>query len=256
MKKEKIAFCTTVSDDKVVYFGTFKMITSFYKFHPDIPLYVFTDKDVRKELVKYPSNVHSFYYLNPIMSKTLADKYEKVVHIDADSIVTDRLTELIEWDYEVATVRNNNDLGGACNGPPETFNGKIDWREYANCGLIASSNEKFWDRWIELNIKNANKFRQHEQDIVNELLHMTNEFSNVLLDPIESQIHYGLSNAHGKETLWDSWKEIEVRDECLYLRNKKIKVLHNAGGFVEKLNIDKLFNPQTAKYLKKLCNEL
>ena len=40
------------------------------------------------------------------------------------------------------------------------------------------------------------------------------------------------------------------------MSNKKIKILHNAGGFVEKLNIDKLFNEQTALYLKQLCNEM
>jgi hypothetical protein len=232
------------------------MLTSFYKFHPDIPLYVFTNKDIQKEIEKYPQEIRSFYYLNPVMSKVLSDEYEKVVHIDADCIVTDRLAEVIDGDYEVATVRNNHDFGGACNGPPETFNGMIDWKVYANCGLIASSNKKFWDRWIELNIKNANKFRQHEQDIVNYLLHKTNEFSNKLLDPIESDVYYGLSNAYGKDTLWDSWKDIEVINESLYLNNKKIKILHNAGGFVEKLNIDKLFNDKTAKYLKELCNEI
>jgi len=253
---KKIAFCTTVSDDKVTYFGTFKMINSFYKFHNDVPLYIFTNKDIQRELEKYPENIRSFYYLNPIMSKTLSEDYEKVVHIDADCIITDRLTEVIEDNYEVATVRNNNDLGGACNGPPETFNGLIDWKVYANCGLIASSNKVFWDRWIELNIKNAGKFRQHEQDIVNFLLHRTSEFKNTLLDPIESNVHYGLSNAYGKETLWDSWKDIDFINDGLYLNNKKIKILHNAGGFVEKLNIDKLFNKDTARYLKDLCNEI
>ena len=254
--KEKIAFCTTVSDDKIVYFGTLKMINSFYKFHPDIPLYIFTNKDIQRELVKYPQNIHNFYYLNPVMSLTLADRFEKVVHIDADSLVTGRMEELIEADFEVATVRNNNDFGKACNGPPETFNGIIDWQVYANCGLVASTNKRFWERWIELNIANSNRFKQHEQDIMNYMLHKEKEFENLLLDSIDKNVYYGLSSADGTETLWDSWKEIEVFDNKLYLNGKLIKVLHNAGGFVEKLNIDKLFNSRTASFIKNLCNEI
>lgn len=253
---KNIAFCTYVSDDKISYFGTFKMINSFYKFHPDIPLYIFTNKDIIREMEKYPKNVQNFYYLNPIMSNILADKYDIVVHIDADCIVTDRLTEIIEGDYEVAIVRNNNDFGKAGNGEPETFNNQIDWKVYANCGLIASTNKNFWERWIDLNIKNSGKFKQHEQDVVNFLLHKTNEFSYKLLDGLDSEVYYGLSNAYGIDTIWDSWKEIDLKDDGLYLNNKKIKILHNAGGFVEKLNLESMFTEKICSYLKKICCEI
>lgn len=252
---KKIAFCTYVSDDKIVYFGLLKMLSSFKKFHPDIPIYVLTNKHISRELKKLPM-FNNFYYLNPVMSRLLADKYETVVHIDSDCIVTDRLEEVLECDYDVAIVRNNSDGKTAGNGPPETINGLIDVYKYANCGLIASTKKEFWEEWIYRNIKFQNKYRQHEQDIVNILL-SEGKYKVKILDSIETNVYYGVSNSYGSFTHWDSWKDIKLNENNkLVLNNKTIKVLHHAGGFVqEKLNIEELFSQDVAKYLKDLCED-
>jgi hypothetical protein len=252
---KKIAFCTYVSDDKITYFGLLKMLTSYKKFHPDIPIYVLTNKHIFAELKKLPM-FNSFYYLNPIMSRLLADKYETVVHIDADCIVTDRLDEIIASDYDVAIVRNNSDNKTAGMGLPETAGGLIDVYKYANCGLIASTKKEFWEEWIYRNIKFQNKYRQHEQDIVNILL-SEGKYKVKILDSIDINLYYGVANAYGIRSHWDSWKDIKLdSNNKLILNDKFIKVLHHAGGFVqEKLNIDDLFSPDVAAYLKDLCED-
>lgn len=249
----KIAFTTNASDDKIVYFGLLKMMASFYKYHPDIPLFVFTNKDISKEIKKYPKM--SWYYLNPVMCKKVAEKYDLVVHLDSDCIVTDRLTEVLEADYDVALVRNNSDQLTAGCGDPCTASGQIQVLKYANCGLVASTRKDFWDDWIENNMLNYNKFVQHEQDVMNLMLKNNDKYKVKLLDSIEKPLYYGIANAYGTKTNWDSWKEIVLKDEKLYLNDKLIKVLHHAGGFVpEKLNIEELFSQEVSEHLKKVCN--
>jgi len=253
---KKITFCTYVSDDKITYFGLLKMLASFKKFHPDIPIYVLTNKHINAELKKLPM-FNNFYYLNPVMSNLLTSKYETVVHIDADCIVTDRLDEILQCDYDVAVVRNNSDKQTAGMGRPETADGKVDVYKYINCGLIASTKKQFWEEWIYRNIKLQNKYRQHEQDIVNLML-AEGRYKVKILDSINTNLYYGVANAYGTKSHWDSWKEITLeKDNKLYLNNKLIKVLHHAGGFVqEKLNIEELFSPEVSAHLKELCEDL
>lgn len=45
----KTAFITYAYGQKIVSYGIFKMINSFYKFHPDVPLYILTDQEVNQE---------------------------------------------------------------------------------------------------------------------------------------------------------------------------------------------------------------
>lgn len=249
----KIAFTTYVSNTKIVHYGALKLMTSFYKFHPDLPLYVFTDNDISDACKNY-SNIN-WFYLNPVICRKVAQAYDLVVHLDADSIITDRLTEVIEGDYDVATVRNNNDFQRAGIIPPFTLNGQIDPLTYANCGLVASTRKDFWDEWIYYNNQYFNKFELHEQDVMNWLL-FQGKYKVKLLDPIEKPIYYGISSQYGFENHWDSWKEIKIYNDKLYLNNKKIKVLHQAGGSSasEKLNINELFSLDVATHIKKICD--
>lgn len=251
----KIAFTTNVSSDKIVYYGLLKLMTSFYKYHPDIPLFVFTEKEIEIEVRKRNFPKIDWFYLNPIMCAKVAEKYDLVVHIDADSIVCDRLTEVLEGDYDVAVVRNNNDnrKAGAMEGL--TLNDQVHVLEYANCGLVASTKKEFWEEWIEKNNLFYHQFDLHEQDVMNLMLKDRKKYNRKLLDSIDKPLYYGISNIGGTYGHWESWKQIYLKDEKLYLNNKLIKVLHNAGGQeFDKLNIDALFSTEVAQYLKELCH--
>lgn len=251
----KIAFTTNVSSDKIVYYGLLKLIASFRKFHPDIPLFVFTEKEIEKEVKKRNLPAINWFYLNPIMCAKVAEKYDLVVHIDADSIVCDYLTEILDADYDVAVVRNNNDFGKASAREPFTLNDQVHVWDYANCGLVASTKKEFWEDWIKQNNIFYNLFDLHEQDVMNLMLKDRQKYKRKLLDPVDKPVYYGLANTYGIYGHWDSWKEIEIKDDKLYVNNKLIKILHNGGGQeFEKLNLDTMFSENVSKHLKKLCD--
>lgn len=250
----KIAFTTNVSSDKIVYYGLLKLIVSFKKFHPDIPLIVFTEKEIDAEIASKNYQNINWFYLNPVMCKKVAQEYDLVVHIDADSIVTERLDEIIEGKYDVAIVRNNSDFMKAGKAAAYTLGDQIHPFQYANCGLVASTSKEFWDDWIEKNLLYYNLFNVHENDVINVVLRNP-KYKVKLLDPVDKPLYYGTSSIYGTHTHWDSWKDIVVKNDKLYLNDKLIKILHNAGGQdFEKLNLNRMFSPEVAQYLKKLCD--
>ena len=76
----------------------------------------------------------------PFWGQKLAQDFDPVIHLDADSIVVDSLPELLRGDFDVAGVRNNDDFGDlsfTCPGVPV--------HEYMNCGLVAATHRQFWD---------------------------------------------------------------------------------------------------------------
>ena len=255
----KAGFITYVYGKKVVEYGTFKMINSFKTFHPDIPLFVLTDKEVHKEAQTVVPMARA--YFNPIMTRTIADDYDLVVHIDTDVIVTDRLDEILEADYDVAVARNNADQGTAGCGPPIHLGGQVPIFEYANAGIVASTKKEFWDDWVKINQENFNKFPMHEQDNLNLLLH-SGKYKVKWLDPVDKPVYYNIASAYGDPKWnghpykhWESWERIELKDGKLWLDNKLIKMLHYAGGDVfPKFDLSKHFTRDVAQHLKKICN--
>jgi hypothetical protein len=258
----KTAFISYVfgNDHAVINFGTFKMMASFNRFHPDIPLYMLTEKEINKEVQTVVPM--SLAYLNPLMTRTIADDYDLVVHIDTDIVVCDRLDEILEGDYDVAVARNNADQGSAGCGTPHNLYGNVDVFKYANAGIVASTKKEFWDDWVELNQKNFNKYPMHEQDNLNELL-STGKYDVKWLDPPDAPLYYNIASAYGDvekwngrwDKHWESWERIELKDGKLWLDNKLIKMLHYAGGNTpDKFNLTKHFSDEVTEHLKDLCN--
>jgi hypothetical protein len=258
----KTAFITYVygNDQKIVSYGTFKMINSFYKYHPNIPLYILTDREINKEAQAVTPMARE--YFNPLLSRTIADEYDLVVHIDTDVIVTDRLDEVLEGDYDVAVARNNSDQGSAGCGPPHNLNGQVDIHKYANAGLVASTKKEFWDDWIDLNKENFNIHPMHEQDNLNILIN-SGKYKIKWLDAVEKPLYYNIASAYGNVERWkghplmhwESWERIELKDEKLWLDGKLIKMLHYAGGDVfPKFDLTKHFPTDVAEHLKSVCN--
>jgi len=257
----KTAFITYVygDDQKIVSYGTFKMINSFYRYHPNIPLYVLTDKEINKEVQTVVPMARE--YFNPLLSRTIADEYDLVVHIDTDVIVTDRLDEILEGDYDVAVARNNADQGTAGCGPAHCLNGEVDVFKYANAGVVASTKKEFWDDWVKLNQKDFNVRPMHEQDNLNIIIN-SGKYDVKWLDPVDKPLYYNIASAYGDpkwggqwDKHWESWERIELRDDKLWLDDKLIKMLHYAGGNVfPKFDLTKHFTPDVANHLKKVCN--
>lgn len=246
----KVAFCTHVSDDWFYSIGTDKLLKSSKYFHPKIPFYVFNSDDIQTIFDSHEN--FNWTTIHPAISIQLIDEYDMVVHFDADSIITGKLNELLDEDnlnYDIIGVRNNNDLKKAGKDPAifETYS----WEKYLNCGLVAVTNKKFLEKWLEYNLSFGNRMPFQEQSVLNRMIHEEN-WKYKILDTIDSNVYYGTSNAWGNTTHWDSWKDIQIINDELILHNKKVKVLHHAGGSVKYKLQPTMFNEDTLNYFNKI----
>ena len=239
--KKRIVFCSHCSDEKRIFFGADKLIASIKYFHPEIPFIMMGNKEIEEEIKKDPTL--NFCTLNPTMSIRLAKDYDIVVHFAADSMLVDRLDELINGDYDIASVRNNDDSN---NGVSERY---LNIPVYLNAGLVASTKIDFWEEWIERNKNEAKNFKWQEQDIMNQIFY-SGKYNTKLLDPVEENLHYGFSSP------FYTWRNLKIKNDHLYLNNKKVKILHHAaGGDSPRLQFEKLCDKNTCKWLENIYKE-
>ena len=247
---KKIAVTTWVTDDYVDYIGLNELKRSFKHFHPDVDFFVFDTKMTNEAKQKDPwlNNV----WMMPPSCLPFVEDYDMVVHIDGDCVVTGPMTELFESEEDVIGVRNNNSLGKAsCHTgitimhiPPYGDGQYIPVQNFINAGLIASNNKQFWHEWHDLN-RQAKRFKDEvnpyahgigdEQDTLNQIFH-SDRYTSKIIDAMGTGLSYGLCNTWGENSHWESWSQIYLKDEALYLDDPKtgdpmcIKVMHQAGG--------------------------
>ena len=243
----KVAFCTHVSDNWFYSVGADKLTKSINKIHPEIDFYCFGDKQLN-ELFSIHPNVN-WNTVHPFVTYQLIDDYDMVVHFDADSMVVGKLDELLNesnLEFDIIGVRNNNDYNRAGKDHYITNPG-LDPQKYLNAGLVAVTNKLFLEDWMKRNIAYGNDMPFQEQSVLNEI---ASNWKTKIIDPIESNVHYGTSNLYGERTHWDSWGSIKIINNELILNNKKVKVLHHAGGHhtINKLDFN-LFNNEIKQYL-------
>jgi len=237
-----IVFCTHVSDHLYNTIGANKFVKSARFFHPEIDLVVFDNK-ILIPLMQNDNRIN-WNNIHPIVSRTLANQYKTVIHFDADSMLTGKLTELLDAikQYDVVGVRNNNDFQKAGKDSPISCHG-VPYNKYLNAGLVAVSNPGFYEDWIKLNFEKSDFLPFGENDVLNMLIYNSDIYSSFIIDDIDSKVHYGVSGLYGNNTHWDSWKDITIDNNNLILNNKIVKVLHHAGGFnSNKLNFDMFSN--------------
>jgi len=217
--------CFTIVDDKYYYpVGTHVFINSFLKFHPDIDLVVFRQDMVDMVMV----DKINFYNCKPTFAKLLTDKYDLVVNIDADTVITGRLTEVFDnVDYEVGAAWNKNDYEDAA------FD-KITAEMYVQAGMVASTNKKFWDVWEKEN-ELAHLFIRKENDVLNLVWYdnpKTKKMKKKIFD--KKKDYYGCKSL-GRE------EEFYVEDDKLMCRKEQVKAYHFAkGGVFPKLNFESM----------------
>lgn len=209
-----------------------KMVNSFKKFHPDIKVKVYDDKDIRKYL---NFDRDFFYKATPFIASKLLEKYDLVLKLDADQIITGDLSHIFNGGYDIGTVYNGNPTDLQIYGNITTQG--VDFTEYYNCGLVALTNKKLVNHWLKLcNSKYFKRFQYREQDLMNIICHF-GEYNVKCFD--DSDAWHGLRSK-------GEWLRIKLEDNKLYLypnqhgypeSKKEIKVLHWAAGNVpNKLN--------------------
>lgn len=196
--------CFTAVDDKLYYpEGTHIFINSFKKFHPDIDLVVFRQDTVDKLFKEKGIN---WYQAKPYFAELLMDKYDLIVNMDADHVVTGRMTEIFDnVDYDVAMPWNFNDYENAA------FE-NITEEMYLQAGMVASANSEFWFRWQEMNEK-AMEYLRKENDIVNLLIY--NEMPSLKLKIVDKEKDYYGCKSLGREPLFF------IKDDKLMCRDPR-----------------------------------
>jgi len=231
-----------------------QMIRSFKYFHPDIPMIIIDHT--------WTKNIYNLYgagYPYAPTIKPLLEEYDMLIHFDADCIITSRCEELLEGDFDVACTKNNNylNMAGAVN-PGYTY-GNIPIDKYLNIGTFALNGDKgkqFLKEWMEVNTSPiAPNVHLFENGTFNIVFHGGN-YKTKILDEDSNPYYYGVSSAwgYGEGNHWQSWKQIRLENDQLYLRHKLIRILHKAGASSpdHRFNFETLFSPEVVSWIKKI----
>lgn len=211
--KQKCVFFTIVDDRYYHPVGTEILINSFKKWHPETDLVVFRQDMIDKVFSEKHVN---FYNSKPTFAKLLSPHYERVVNIDADSIILGKLDEIIDGEYDVGAPTNYNDYE---NMSIED----ITEKQFVQAGLVASSRPEFWDIW-ELANKQAMKYPAQENSILNLIWYkdpIISKMKRKIFD--ENKDYYGCKSLNRE-------KEFYLNDGKVMCRKEQVYIYHVARG--------------------------
>lgn len=236
----KKAVAYTIVDDRYYYpVGAHIFVNTFKKFHPDIPLVVYRQDMIDK--VFKEKNIN-FYMAKPSFAKLLYEEYELVVNIDADTVVTDRMTEVFDKPYDIGAASNLNDYENSSLD-------SITEAMYLQAGLVGSRSKLFWDIWEEAN-KQAMKFIRQENDVLNLVAYKDKRLQDkklVIFD--KDKDYYGCKSLNREP-------EFYIANNKLMCRGEKVVAYHWAKGAIfPKLDFDNPeigFAPEVRVWLKQL----
>ena len=244
-------------DDCYEAVGARKLKNSLKHFHPEVPLHIYGDAEIAEFRNIYPWL--QWASMDPVLCGKLAEEYDMVVHIDADSIITGTLDELLLGDFDIAGVRNNNDIGLA-SGCGCTLGNHIPGidaaTQYLNAGLVAVKNKEFWVEFLSRNAVMANE-AFGEQDIWNKLF-WGGKYKNKVLDPKEANVYYGVSAQLCKPgyPMQECWSRMYMEKSNLCFNGKVVKIIHNAGGFgLPKLQYQTWVTPEVKDFLDTITKD-
>ena len=228
--------CFTAVDDKHYYpVGTHIMVNSFRKFHPDIDLVVFRQDTADKI---FQTGV-TWYNAKPNFAELLFD-YDLIVNMDADHVITGRMTEVFDnVDYDVGAPLNFNDY-------ENTSVQNVTEEMFLQGGMIASTKKGFWLRWKEMN-KDAMKYKCRENDVMNLVIY--NDMPHLKLKIFDKDKDYYGCKSLNREP------EFYIEKDQLMCRGENVLAYHHAkGGVYPKLNFDTMpFIPEVRNWLKHLA---
>ena len=268
----KTIFATFATSDLWMEYCAIPLRRSLKYFHPDAEFHIFDISDI--DACKALDPTLCITNLKPTLGYILANKgYDRIILLDADQIVVAPLPELLDENWVLAGVRNNNDLNGAGMGSSfgYLFDGTtIPFELYLNAGLIGITGKDMWAAFKSCVLEHSNKKEEGEQNVWNYFFYKCGH-KGLLLDPINQSYYYGTASAWGTKTSWDSWKTAYMKNNQIRVviggKDKQIKLLHKSGGcsapqgvtiekyvkgmFYESLEI--LFPVEVANFIRKIA---
>lgn len=207
--------CFTAVDDNLYYpEGTHIFVNSFKRFHPDIDLVVFRQDTVDK---LFPEKNINWFQAKPFLAELLEDKYDLIVNMDADHVVTGRMTEVFDRDdYDIGFPWNFNDYENA------SFE-NISEEMYLQAGMVASRSKQFWASWRDANA-HAMDYLRKENDIVNLVVYNDPEIKKLRLKIFDKEKNYYGCKSLGREP------QFYIEDDKLMCRDEQILAYHYARG--------------------------
>jgi ADP-heptose:LPS heptosyltransferase/ubiquinone/menaquinone biosynthesis C-methylase UbiE len=229
-RNEKRIAAFTIADDELTHRLARRVRTSFGKHHPEIPFYIYDCADEEKIFgeVKNSACACKAFEIRPRLCEILLEDYDCVIYLDADTVVTDSLDEFLETDYDVAGSLN---LEG--NGFPPG---------YLNAGVSAITSRDFCTEWTDLMYKHNGG--PSNQVYFNELA-KSGRYRLKVVDAAD--VYYN-------ETSRPYWKDIRLKDGKFVCNNRRVKVLHWAGG-VGRME-DKLSSSDFSEEVRNVLNVL
>lgn len=243
-RNKRVAF--TIATGKTIEQAK-KLEKSLRKFHSkkDLPLIVIGDEDVK--------NIKDKMFLfraTPFIGRDLLKKYETVIKLDADQLITGDISHTWKGKFDIAVAHNSNPRDSK-KYPVGVWN--INPLNYLNAGFVVMKNPDFVDHWWKLCASpHFNDYQMKEQDLMNIMIYYM-PFQTKLLD-VSSKWHGLISKGY--------WPSIQVIDDKLMIlknkewpidEDKEIVCLHWAGGHgARKQHYRTQFKQEVIEYLDKL----
>jgi hypothetical protein len=205
-------------------------------------------------------------YMTPWFAKSLFKKYETIVRLDSDMIITGDISHVWEGDFDVAVVHNANPREIVAQ--QQMMNKVVGvWdvkplEEYVNCGFVVMKNEAFVDHWIKICTPEHQNYQFYEQDFLNILCYYGN-YKVRFLDKEENNKWHGLiAKGYYSEAILKDKKLILPKNSGTELdpwptdTDKEIVAIHIAGGNQgNKFSyLDNHFQKEVLEYLKFLIS--
>ena len=218
---------------------------SLKKFHPDIELREFADKEIDESGIPRPD---IFYLSAPFFAKKLMDEgYEHVIKMDCDQIITGNLDHVIEdTSFDVGTVLNFNERDFKTYGPVGVWD--IPPQQYFNNGMVSLNSKEFVEHWLKVCMTpHFMNYTYKEQDFLNIICHYGNY--NVFCFDQSNKWHGLASKSHWLQAVMKEGKLVVPLPEG----DREIVCLHWAGGNQEKkMNYQTAFTEEVISYLDSL----
>lgn len=239
----KTIFFTIADQNNLPYAKMMERSLKF--FHPEAELKIYGEEDIKRIPSREP-----YYMAKAFFGKELAEDYDQVINIDADSLVVGSLSDILTAPYEVGCVLNN---AITIPDPLERQVCSLDRTNplfYMNAGFVSARSRRFWTWWDSLNQRHffqAYQFR--EQDTLNMIFHY-GDLHCVNFD--DSPGVYGLwLNGYWPQAVVEG-KEIVLPQSVLGAR-KPLKILHWGGGAMSaKMNYRTRFTEEVSNRIAEI----